>query len=111
MTAGIADRVGEKFAEWLVEIIKTQSWADFGRTQIKSQRNRSGVNVVERNLDCRPKLNVVVRSLVAKSKLKYRKDNKVQLNRCFHKWEGRPTQNFVCVVVNQYSTRSGLRFG
>ena len=92
----------EKLAEWLVEIIKTQSRADFGRTQIKSQRNGSGVDIVERNLDG------FARSLVAKPELKDRKDDEVQLNRFFDKWECRATQNFVRIVANLYSTRSGF---
>jgi hypothetical protein len=42
---------------------------------------------VDRRLDARAKLNVVTRRLVAKSKVKRRKDNKVQFNWRFDKRE------------------------
>ena len=64
----------EKLAKRLIKVIEAQRRANFRRTQFKSLR------------DC-PSINIAERSPIAKSKLKYRKDNKVQLNRYFDKWE------------------------
>ncbi len=67
----------EKFAKRLIKVIKAQSRANFGGTQLESERNGSGINVVERGLDTCSPLNIITRNLVTKPKLKYRKDNKV----------------------------------
>ncbi len=77
----------EKLTNRLVKVIKAQCWASFRRTQLKSLCDRSGIDVVER-------------SAVIKSKVKYRKDDEVQFNGRFDIWECRATQNFVCIVAH-----------
>jgi hypothetical protein len=68
----------EKFAERLIEVVKAQGRPNFRRTQLKSQRNSSRINVVERDLDTRPELNVGPRSPVAKPETKNSRTMKFQ---------------------------------
>jgi len=95
----------EKFAERLVEVTQTQRRANFGRTQFKSERSGSCIDIAKRSLDSWAKLNVVTRRPVAKAKVESRKDHEVQFKGLFVEWKCRTTQNFIGLIANPDRTR------